>query len=206
MSSEQRVLDVSGLEVGTADSRALLWWGNLAMLAIEGSMFMMTIASFLYLRMANLDWPPSTVPNPDLVLPTVNLALMLLIAIAAFVTDRAALRDEVPVAMLGQAVCILAAIAILVIRFLIMKDIGFKWSSHAYGSVVWFAVGLHTFHVLAALAETALLFVYSCFKPVIKKHLLDYRSVAVYWYFVVLMWIPFYVLIFLQPWMTRKGY
>lgn len=206
MSSEQRVLDVSHLEIGTADSRALLWWGNLGMLAIEGSMFMMAIATFLYLRMANLDWPPSTVRNPDLLLPSINVGLLVLCAIAAFVIDRAALRDDVRTAMLGQAICILATIAFLVIRFMIMKDIGYKWSSHAYGSVVWFSVGMHTLHMLAAGGETTLLFVYSLFKPVVKKHLLDYRAIAVYWYFVALMWIPFYFLIFIEPWLSRKGY
>src|SRR5581483_6802925 len=42
-SERVRVLDVSNLPRGTADSRALLWWGNLGMMVIEGTMFMMLI-------------------------------------------------------------------------------------------------------------------------------------------------------------------
>src|SRR5204862_2065302 len=90
----QRVLDVSALEEGTTDSRALLWWGNLGMLAIEGSMFMMALASYLYLKTANLDWPPATVPKPQLVLPTVNLILLVLTLLPAVISDRAAYRDD----------------------------------------------------------------------------------------------------------------
>ena len=69
----ERLLDVSSLELGTADSRSTIWWGNLSMMAIEGTMFAMLIATYLYLRVANLDWPPNTVVNPDLTLPTINL-------------------------------------------------------------------------------------------------------------------------------------
>src|SRR2546429_8169221 len=45
--TEQRVLDVSALPISSVDSRSLIWWGNLGMMAIEGSMFAMTIATFL---------------------------------------------------------------------------------------------------------------------------------------------------------------
>jgi cytochrome c oxidase subunit I+III len=201
----QRVLDVSKLPEGTADSRATLWWGNLAMMTIEGSMFAMLIATFLYLRVANLDWPPATVPKPDMLLPTVNFILLLLIALPAILADHSALRDDVNGARLGMGLCILAGIIILAIRFTVLANLGYKWSDHAYGSIVWTSIGFHTFHTIAATGETALLFVYSFVRPIVKKQLLDIRCVAVYWYFVILMWIPFYFLVFVQPWIQRKG-
>ena len=34
-----RVLDVSELPHGRMDSRALIWWGNLSMMTIEGTVF-----------------------------------------------------------------------------------------------------------------------------------------------------------------------
>jgi heme/copper-type cytochrome/quinol oxidase subunit 3 len=202
----QRVLDVSRLERGTTDSRALIWWGNLGMLAIEGTMFLMAIATFLYLRSANLDWPPSTVPNPDLFLPTLNLGLLLVGGIGALITERAAARGAVGAAQVGQVVSIAAGIAFLAVRVVVMAHIGYKWSDHAYGSIVWTIVGLHTFHMLTATGETALLFVYSLTKPMVKRYVLDFRTTAVYWYFVALIWLPFYFLIFVEPWLPRKGY
>jgi len=200
-----RVLDVSTLPRGTADSRALLWWGNLGMMAIEGTMFMMLIATFIYLRMKNLDWPPATVPKPDMLLPTVNFALILLTTLPAFLADRAALRDDVPLVQIGLGICVLAGIAILVIRAINLANLGFKWSDHAYGSIVWVSIGFHTFHTLSATCETALLLVYSFVRRIEKKQLLDIRCTAVYWYFVALMWFPFYFFVYVQPWMQRKG-
>jgi heme/copper-type cytochrome/quinol oxidase subunit 3 len=200
-----RVLDVSELPEGTADSRALLWWGNLGMMLIEGTMFAMVLASYFYLRSVNLDWPPLTVRPPDLVLPTVALAILILSMIPMFIADRAALRDGVGTVKVCFAFVVLAGIAFLALRAVNMSNIGYKWSEHAYGSMIWTAVGLHTFHMLAATGETALLLVYSLVRPITKKQLLDFRAMACYWYFVVLWWVPFYGIVYLAPYFDRKG-
>src|ERR1043166_1741658 len=202
----QKVLDVSALETDTADSRALLWWGNLGMMAIEGAIFALLIATYLYLRMVNLDWPPSTVPYPDLLWPSVNLGILLLTFIPALILDRAALRDNVPLCKLALSACIVAGGAFLVLQFAVLANLGYKWSDHAYGSVVWVSIGYHMLHVIAATGETLLLLVYSLVRPIVKKQLLDFRCTAVYWTFVVLMWLPFYFIVFIEPHVTRKGY
>ena len=202
----QRVLDVSALTEGTADSRALIWWGNLGMLAIEGTMFAMAMATYLYLRSTNLDWPPSTVPKPDLVMPTINTVMLLLSCIAAFVIDRESIRKNMFSIRVGQIVSLIVGVVFLYIQYaIIVPNLGYKWSDHAYGSIVWTIIGMHTLHMVAATGETALLFIYGLFKPIVKKHLLDFRCTAVYWYFVALVWVPFYFVIFIEPWMRRKG-
>jgi cytochrome c oxidase subunit 1/cytochrome c oxidase subunit I+III len=200
-----RVLDVSDLPVGTADSRALLWWGNLGMMAIEGTMFALLLATYLYLRMVNLDWPPASVPMPDLLLPTINLVMLVLSYDVMLMADRAALRGNVTLVRIGFAVCVLVGIAFLVLRAMAMSMIGFKWSSHAYGSVIWTSVGMHTFHMIAATGEALLLLIYSLVRKVEKKQLLDFRCTAVYWYFVTISWLPFYVIVWLLPHLSRKS-
>jgi heme/copper-type cytochrome/quinol oxidase subunit 3 len=202
----QRVLDVSALTEGTADSRALIWWGNLGMLAIEGTMFAMAMATYLYLRSTNFDWPPSTVPKPDLVMPTANMVMLLLSCIPAFVINRASITKNMLAIRIGHMISIAVGLVFLYIQYaIIVPSLGYKWSEHAYGSVIWVIIGMHTLHMVAATGETALLFIYSLFKPVVKKHLLDFRCTAVYWYFVALVWVPFYFIIFVEPWMQRKG-
>jgi len=200
----ERVIDVSALELEATDSRALLWWGNLSMMVIEGTMFAMLIGTYLYLRTANLDWPPPTVIKPDLTLPTVNLLIMFASCIPMLVADRAAKRGHATTVRVCFAIAVLAGIAILTIRSIVVANLGYKWSDHAYGSFVWTALGFHTMHTLAATGETALLLIYSLVRPVVKKNLLDFRCTAVYWYFIVLMWLPFYVIIYIAPFLGRK--
>ena len=112
----QRVLDVSGLSHAPADSRALIWWGNLAMMAIEGTVFAMAIATFLYLRMKNLDWPPATVPKPDMLLPIVNLVLLILSGLPALMSDAAARKEDLTAVRIGMALFILAGIVNIFLR------------------------------------------------------------------------------------------
>ena len=201
----QRVLDVSSLTQDAVDSRALLWWGNIGMMVIEGTMFTLLLATYLYLRMANFDWPPASVPMPDLVLPTVNLVLLVLSCAAMVMADRAAMRDDFRTVRIGFCICIAIGITFLVLRFMAMTGIGFKWSSHAYGSIIWTIVGMHTLHVIVAVGEMSLLVVYSLVRPIVKSQLLDSRCTAVYWYFVVIFWLPFYVIVWLLPHLSRKS-
>lgn len=199
-----RTLDVSALPVGTADSRALLWWGNLGMMLIEGTMFAMLLATYLYFKNANLDWPPSPVPNPDLISSTFNVVLLLLTLIPAIIADRGALRDSLTMIRIGLGLCILAGMVFMGVRVIAVSTLGFRWSDHAYGSLVWTIIGMHTFHMIAATSETALLFIYTFLRPITKKQLLDVRATAVYWYFVILIWVPFYFIIYVLPYYSRK--
>lgn len=200
----QRVLDVSHLPTGTNDSRALLWWGNIGMLAIEGTMFALSAAGYFYLRSVNLDWPPATVQPMPLTWPTVNVVLFALSLIVMRMVDRAAYRQEARPVKVGLAVCVVIGITFNIIRAWSFAHLGFKWSSHAYGSMIWTILGLHTFHSIVATGETSLLLVYSLVRPLTKKQYLDIRATAVYWYFVVLVWIPFYFLVYLSPYYGRK--
>jgi heme/copper-type cytochrome/quinol oxidase subunit 3 len=201
-----RVLDVSDLPMETADSRALLWWGNIAMLAIEGTMFAMTIAAYLYLKAANFDWPPQSVQLPPVLWPSIGLALLVVSAFfMLFLADRGAVKDDLNSVRIGHACCIAIGIAFLIIRWHNMTELGFKWSDHAYGSLIWFSIGMHTYHMLAATGETISLLVYELVWPVTKKQLLDIRCTCVYWYFVVITWIPFYFIVYIAPYYVRKG-
>ncbi len=201
-----RVLDVSGLPTSAADSRALLWWGNIGMLAIEGAMFAMLFGTWLYLKTANLDWPPQSAQLPPLLWPSIGLGLLLISGVLMYAfADRGAMKDDVVAIRIGHVLCSLIAIAFLIIRWKNIAELGFKWSDHAYGSVVWTSIGMHTLHVLTATGEVLVLLAYESLRPVAKKQLLDIRCTAVYWYFVAVTWIPFYLLIYVAPYYVRKG-
>ena len=203
--SEVRVLDVSALPRGTADSRALIWWGNLGMMVIEGTVFCLAFATFIYLRMKNADWPPASVPKPDMLLPSINLVLLLLSGIPALYADAAARNQDLHGVRIGMALFIAIGIVFIAIRFVVMAHLGYKWSDHAFGSIVWVVMGMHLFHCITASGENLMLLIYLFLRPATRKRYLDVRCAAVYWYFVILSWLPFFVVIFVQPWMRRKG-
>ena len=199
-----RTLDVSRLPIGTNDSRALLGWGNVGMLMIEGTMFALCVAAYFYLRTVNLDWPPPTVQPTPLALPIVNLLISLLGLVPMRMADRAALRQETRRTRLGLAICVAIGITFCVIRGFVLSELGFLWSSHAYGSMIWTILGLHSLHAIAVTGEIAVLLVYSLVRPLTKKQFLDIRTTAVYWYFVVLTWVPLFAIVHLSSYVGRK--
>src|SRR6201995_468317 len=77
---EPAVLDVSKLPNVVFGVRSVTWWGILGMMAIEGMVFVLMIASYFYLHSRSVEWPPHSNP-PDLFWGTLNTAIFLLSAI-----------------------------------------------------------------------------------------------------------------------------
>jgi heme/copper-type cytochrome/quinol oxidase subunit 3 len=77
-----------------------------------------------------------------------------------------------------------------------------QWDHDAYGSIVWLLLGLHTTHIvtdfLDSLVLTALMFT----GPIEERRFIDVEENAVYWYFVVLAWLPIYGVIYWAPRLT----
>jgi heme/copper-type cytochrome/quinol oxidase subunit 3 len=68
----RRVLDVAALPRTVFGNQGLIWWGTTGFMVIEGSMFVIAIVVYFYLRLQVRDWPPS-LPNPGLFYGTANL-------------------------------------------------------------------------------------------------------------------------------------
>ena len=58
---------------------------------------------------------------------------------------------------------------------------------------------MHTTHLIASGLENLLLAVVMYRGPVERKHHVDAAMNAVYWYFVVLVWLPLAALLYLGP-------
>jgi heme/copper-type cytochrome/quinol oxidase subunit 3 len=193
------VVDVSSLPRGTVDSRELIWWAFAGIIAIEGTMFAITAATYLYLAVKSTDWPPLGTPLPGLLIPTLDFAALLLSIVPSVGMDRAAQRDDVKAMRLWTAWSLPVDALCVTLRFLLIRNLPFRWNSHAYGSIVWSIVGLHTFHLVASTLESILLAIIVFRERPTQKTRRDLRVDGFYWLFVTLSWVPFYVLLFLSP-------
>ena len=69
-------LDVGGLPSYGFGTRSLMWWGTVAMCAIEGTAFAFMIVVYFYLRSLAHGWPAGG-HAPDLGWGTINLGIIL---------------------------------------------------------------------------------------------------------------------------------
>jgi len=189
------VLDVSQLPSHGFSHRSPMWWGTLGMMAIEGTVFALTVMCYFYLRSHAAVWPMSVLP-PDLAWGTLNFVLILASAIPNQLAKNAGERYDLAGVRLWLGVMIAFGVALLAVRVLEFAALNVRWDSNAYGSVVWTLLGLHTVHLATDWVDSAVLEVLFFTGPLEDKRFVDVSENSLYWYFVVLAWIPIYFVIY----------
>lgn len=189
------LLDVSGLPSHGFSHRSPMWWGTLGMMAIEGTVFALAVMCYFYLRSHAATWPMTSLP-PDLLWGTLNLAILLVSAIPNQLAKKAGERYDVHGVRLWLGVTIAFGLALLAVRVMEFAALNVRWDSNAYGSVVWVLLGLHTVHLVTDWADSVVLEVLFYTGPLEGKRFVDVSENSLYWYFVVLAWIPIYLVIY----------
>jgi heme/copper-type cytochrome/quinol oxidase subunit 3 len=196
--SGHNAIDVSPLPTFAFGNRSILWWATMGMIAIEGAGFALLGAAYLYLRWREPNWPPGLEP-PDLIWGTSNTALLLASGIPNELTKRAAERLDLGKVRFWISVCLLLSIGFFVLRWLEFTTLNCWWDTNAYGSIVWFLLGMHTTHIVTDFADTAVLAAIMFAGPVDGNRFVDISENSLYWYFVVGVWLPVYGLIYIAP-------
>lgn len=191
-------LDVSGLPSYAFGSRSLMWWGTLGVIAIEATVFAMMVATYFYLRSQAPGWPLGVQP-PLLVWGTVNTLILLASVVPNHFTKHAAERHDLAGVRLGMCLCIVFALAFLVVRIFEFRSLNVAWDSNAYGSAVWTLLGLHTVHLVTDFADSVVLAVLMFTGPLEGRRFVDVSENAMYWDFVVFAWLPIYAVIYCAP-------
>ncbi len=177
----------------------ITWWGALGGEVIEGFVIILGIFAYFYLRHDAPTWPPLHTPLPSLRVPTVNLVLMFISIIPAWLASRAAKQEDRYTTLIWLLVQGLFGVAIIVIRYFEFFALNVRWDTDAYGSLNWALLFAHGYTAMFDVFDTlglALLFL--ALEPE-QKHYVDVTENSFFWYFVVITWIPLFVMIFLGP-------
>ena len=198
MSAASDAIDVRHLPSFGFGARSLLWWATSGLMLIESTGFAIGIAMYFYLRDINAAWPLNA-PPPDWRWSTLNTIVLAVSMVPNAFVKRAAQRRDRGATRAWLVVCLLFAIAFLVVRTFEFASLNVTWYANAYGSIVWFLLGLHTTHLVTDTIDTAVLAVLLYVGPFQGKRFVDASENALYWYFVVLSWLPIYAVIYIAP-------
>lgn len=180
-------------------SRTTPWWGTLGFIALEGMGFALAGGALLYLWAINPQWPLSA-PQPDPMPGSAILLTLFVSLIPNHLTKRWAEQERVGMTRLGIVIMCIFGIIPLVIRWFEFSALNVRWDANAYGSAVWFLLGLHTTHLVTDVGETLVLTVLMFTRHGrTGKRLSDVSDNAFYWDFVVISWVPIYLLIYGLP-------
>ncbi|HSU32855.1 MAG TPA: cytochrome c oxidase subunit 3 [Bryobacteraceae bacterium] len=197
--NDVRTVDVSGLPPYDISHQSPLWWGQLMLAFIEGTMFFILIAAYFYTRLRMDVWPPPGDQFPHLLLPSLALVLLILSCAGSYWASEAAKKNSRPGMIGGLLLNLLLAGAVLVMRIIEWHSLNFNWKTDIQGSYVWAFIGLHTFDYIAEMVFTAVLLVIVLVGRNGPKQRMGVHVDSIVWYFIVLIWIPIYVTIYWAP-------
>jgi cytochrome c oxidase subunit III len=192
-------LDVSRLPSFAFGARDPLWWGVVGMMLIEGTMFALSFASYVYLR-GNFEVFPPTGMSPVAFRWAVAGQLCLAVSVPCmWWTMRASKRSDLRAMRRGLLLAAIPSYAFVVTRVMELIYLPFRWDDHAYGSIFWFIASMHSLHGLLGSSEDVALMAVLFRGPVEKKFLVDVHTNGFYWFFVVISGALTFALLYLDP-------
>jgi heme/copper-type cytochrome/quinol oxidase subunit 3 len=198
MRAQRVVRDVSSLPTYGFGPRMTMWWGTLAFCALEGTGFALAVGAYLYLMQVNDQWPLSAPPPgywPGTVITVLLLASLWPNQLIKKYAKQENLRAVQTLLFIMSAVGLVA----IAIRSYEFSHLNIKWDENAYGSIVWIILGLHTTHIVTDVGDTLVLTVLMLTRHAHGKRFSDAEDNAFYWDFVVLSWLPLYLLLYWVP-------
>ena len=193
-------IDLRGLPDVVFGRRDIMWWGTLGFVIIEGFTLVLCAAAYVYVTQNFSTWPPQNTPLPSVVAPTVQVVVMLVSLVAARWTANAARRYDLGAVRIGLTIATVFGLAIVGLRvWELLVSLDVKWDTNVYGSVQWLVMGSHGTLLAVELIEIVGMTLIFWLAPVEEKHMSDVADMVFYWYFMVLSWLPLYVLCFWLP-------
>jgi cytochrome c oxidase subunit I+III len=199
MRATRAVADVRNLPRTVFGNRALMWWGTMGFIIIEGTTLFICAVTYFYLRRNFATWPPQHVYRPGLVIPTIQVLVMLLSILPMRWVDRASHRMDLGTVRIGLLICSLLILVMCLLRVYEFRALKVRWDTSAYGSAAWAVVFAHTTLLVLEAAETLAITKLIFGDQVEERDLSGVSDNALYWYFLTGVWVPLYLAVFLSP-------
>jgi heme/copper-type cytochrome/quinol oxidase subunit 3 len=193
------VFDVSEMPSVVYGSRAVTWWGTVGFMIAEAATLSACVAAYYYVRRNYEAWPPLRTPSPDLLVPTISLIVLLLALVPCYLFARAAKRLDKTSTKRWLWVAVIVMMAATVLRLMEFGSLNVRWDTNAYASVAWTIVFAHFTLLLVDTLETLVFAVMAQRDAAPTRYFPGFAEDAFYSYFMVAVWIPCWVTVYLVP-------
>lgn len=189
------------LPVGKAGFRTSGWWGMLALIATEASLFAYMIFSYFYLQsMSTQPWPPSGLPPLRYAIPTT--VALLVSAGTMWWAEHSIRLARPPRLMIGMLVTALLGVLYIILQFLDWKIEPFVLNSGAYSSLFFIITAAHVVHAVVGVLILVGMMIWSAMGYISPQRYVPISVAAMYWYFLVLVWIAIFITLYLLPYIS----
>ncbi|HVW93764.1 MAG TPA: cytochrome c oxidase subunit 3 [Devosia sp.] len=193
---------VEPMPVGSAGRKSSGWYGMLALIVTEGSLFVYLLFSFYYSWIWGGDgFLPGE--RPSLWLSGPDTVILILSSVAAWWGERGVKQGrrgwQLP---LGIAIAIVLGIVFLVVQLYEWKDKTFAIDTSPYGSLYFTITGFHMAHVAVGVLVLLALFVWALLGLFDPRRHAPVTIGIIYWHFVDVVWLFIFFTFYITPYLS----
>jgi heme/copper-type cytochrome/quinol oxidase subunit 3 len=175
------------------------WWGMALFILTEAILFSLLLASYFYLLSSAAVWPPAGTDKPDLLLPGIDTAILLLSSVPMFWATYAIGHGQRRNLSLALILSGILAVAFLIIQGFSLVDSGISATANAYGSIFLTVELTHAAHLVVALLFLSYALIRNQLGHFDADHHLGIETTAMYWHFVDIVWIFVFLSLHIAP-------
>lgn len=196
--------DVSQLDqplpVGSDGKLSGGWWGVLALIVTEGSLFGYLLFAYFYLAaQTEQQWPPTGLP--DLLLPGINTAILLLSSVCVWASERCIRKKQTRWAIAAMALAIVLGACFIGMQLNEWDKKTYGMTSDLYGSLYFTITGFHLCHVMIGLVILLLLLIWISLGYFDDRRYAAVAIGGVYWHFVDVVWLFVFTSLYIFPYL-----
>ncbi len=182
-------------------SRASAWWGMLALIATEATLFVFLIFSYFYLRWESPRWPPDGIALPEFTYILPATVLLLGSSLPVIWAERGIRHGRQMPLRLGFGIAWLMAITFMGLELWEWTHLGYGPQRNAYASMFFTITGLHLAHLTVALLLSLYIQARAWLGQFDAAHTLAVENVSLYWHFVDAVWIVIFSVLYLSTYL-----
>ncbi|MDQ6907489.1 MAG: cytochrome c oxidase subunit 3 [Chloroflexota bacterium] len=177
--------------------RTVNWWGILAMIASEVIFFANLIIGYLYLRVRAGQWPPEGIEPLELLLPTINTAILLSSALPMHGAHLAIRRGDRKGMQKGLILAAVLGMIFISGQAWEYTHAPFSLKSGTFGSTFFTLTGFHGLHVVVGIILILICYLRSLRGSFNREHHFGVEAAAMYWHFVDAVWVILFGVLYL---------
>jgi len=177
--------------------RSVNWWGMLAMISSEVIFFANLIIGYLYLRVRAGQWPPQGIEPLELLLPTINTAILLSSALPMHGAHLAIRRGDRKGMQQGLVLTAVLGMIFLSGQAWEYTHSPFSLKSGTFGSTFFTLTGFHGLHVAVGIILIWICFFRSLRGSFNREHHFNVEAATMYWHFVDAVWVILFGVLYL---------
>lgn len=201
--AEMMQLD-QALPVGSEDKRSGGWWGMLALIATEGSLFSYLLFTYFYLAsQTEQHWPPEDLPI--LFMPAMNTLILLTSSVCVWASERSIRRSQLGWSITWMALAHILGVCFVAIQLNEWSKFTYDMSSNLYGSLYFIITGFHMLHVIIGVVILMALLLWIALGYFDHSRYAAVTIGGLYWHFVDVVWLFIFTTLYLTPYFYQGG-